>query len=481
MAETAAEIEGEDAKEERPKRPKRLDKDGFAIPDIPVPIDPALQSQSTDTSSHAEPESSSPATQADESSDAERPKRRGRPRGAKNRNAPEPTTAETVLEAEIERDILASMNSQAMRDANPEPSSSRAALEAPSSPVLDEVDEGTQPESTETETEPTESRTQPALQKRKEIRMDPEILDHEFDDDPEVANAVLTEEEIRIKEHIWVEENKQWLRNEHAKRIKKELQDAADIAAGITPGQNNKKKRRRGRRIGDVSYLKDQQTGDQGDQGDENEDPAARSRRSASLAMKGMLEQRGYSRRLNYDALSKMFPDDMAGLGEKNIGSRRSRRKETSTPSRQTSVAATPDATATTIEQPNAGTPPATNPANVPDSTTTIQAPTAQQPALPTPSATQAIQSPPAPPVIEGEEELVGSIDSESPLSAIGAGYHAPSLIGVAHGGGFGEEGDDGEDDEEDDGEDDDEEGDYDGVEDALHGRYTGGYESGEG
>jgi transcription factor IIIB 90 kDa subunit len=538
-AETAAEIEDEDEDEdeedeEPPRKRGRIDDDGFAIPDIP--IDPALRNPASQEPRSDEAiaavltsavnsaaleleqeqrgrvgESSATAHISDPQS--EKPKRIGRPKGSKNKHAPDATDAELALEAEIEHDILDTMSSEAMKRATPSvtpaPSArSTPALETSSTSTsdtsnqpsaaqsqlttnLDTSDQPPGPNSNATiiPQQAAVEQIQAAQSKPIEIRMDLEILDDEFDDDPEIANVILSEAEVLIKEHIWVEENKQWLRDEHAKRIKKHLQDAADIAAGLVPGQSSKKKRRRGRRLGDVSYLKDRETSTENGDVEGEEDEAGRARRAASIAMKGMLEQRGYSRRLNYDALSKMFPDDMASVREASIETRRTLRRKDGTASREGSVVESNGTAVSPTARSNASIPASASP---PSRAVSASSRPARQP--PTPSATQRqtqarrSTSPPAPSgptpsqpaavVVEGEEELIGPrADSESPLSSLlpTMAYNSP-LIGTAQNGGFGgDEDGDGDEDEED--EDEDESEVDDDVEEALHGTYRKRYD----
>ena len=151
-----------------------------------------------------------------------------------------------------------------------------------------------------------------------------------LDDDPEVSSCILTQEEIDIKERIWVTENADWLRKDHVKRIKAELQAAADREAGIDPdeagqgkGKGRGKKKKRGR-LGDVSYLdkgdKDKNGQPGGEDGEEG--GAARSAREAMLKM---MAHRGYSRRVNYDVFTSLFPE------EEEAARQRSSRSSTST------------------------------------------------------------------------------------------------------------------------------------------------------
>lgn len=511
--ESAAEIEnGDEESEEPPRKRGRVDKDGFAIPDIP--IDPALhntapqQSPSDDliaaaltsavnsAASEMEQEQSSGEAESSATAQAseqqpERPKRHGRPKGSKNKHAPDATNAEIALEAEIEHDIRDTMNSQAMQRATPSvtPGPSARSTPAPESlsnatgetssrlsasqSGLTTIDTSNQPPGPNSGAKiiPQQAaveQIQAAQSKRQEISMDPEILEDEFEDDPEVADVILSEQEVLIKEHIWVEENKQWLRDEHAKRIRKQLQDAADIAAGLVPGESNKKKRRRGRRLGDVSYLKDMEKGSESGEVDGDEDEATRARRAASIAMKGMLEQRGYSRRLNYDALSKMFPDDMVSVREGSMESRRTLQRNRRSVPGGDGISESNGTSASPPSQPAASVVASVSPPSRPVSSVSSGAHPAAH--LPTPSATQrqsqAVR--PAPEssqpaiALEGEEELVGVLsESDSPLSSLQPtmAYNSP-LIGLAQSGGFGGGEDEDVDDDDDDDEDDESEGD---------------------
>jgi transcription factor IIIB 90 kDa subunit len=550
--ETAAEIEGDDDEEaeEPPRKRGRVDKDGFAIPDIP--IDPALRNaQSAESpsdeaiasaltyavnsaASEMEQQQQQQATAEGTSTpqpsqqESDKPRRLGRPKGSKNKHAPPVTNAEMALEAEIEHDILDTMNSEAMQRATPSgtPASSARSTPAFEPPPTSSNDPSDRPSTSYREHGTTIDTSnqlpgpnlnaknisqqaevqqgQTAQSKVNKIRMDPEILDDEFDDDPEVANVILSEQEVLIKEHIWVEENKQWLRDEHAKRIKKQLQDAADIAAGLVPGQSHKKKRRRGRRLGDVSYLKEKENGSQSPDVDGEGDEAGRARRAASIAMKGMLEQRGYSRRLNYDALSKMFPDDMASVREGSMESRRiTQRRRQATESREGSLAGSNGGAGSPTSRSPASNTTLGSPPSRPISSASAAARTAAQ--LPTPSAIQSqrpAQDPtsttaPSEPrqeqttqVSEGEEELIGVIEepvieepvieeSDSPLSSLQetVAYNSPQL-GTGQNGGPEDtrevpEGEDHGDEEEDEEEEDPEDYEQDDeVEQAFQGQY---------
>ena len=98
------------------------------------------------------------------------------------------------------------------------------------------------------------------------VSLSPTLKAEEFDSDEDVSICKLTPEETRIKERVWVTMNADWLRKNHAKRIKKELSDAEMRARGLDPEEEERKKKaakgkrkdgtkKPGRR-GDVSYLK---------------------------------------------------------------------------------------------------------------------------------------------------------------------------------------------------------------------------------
>ena len=61
---------------------------------------------------------------------------------------------------------------------------------------------------------------------RWDVSSDPEISPSEFDDDPEVKFCRLSEEDIRIKEVIWVTDNEEWLRNQQRKQLKRAMIEA---------------------------------------------------------------------------------------------------------------------------------------------------------------------------------------------------------------------------------------------------------------
>ncbi|KAK1911312.1 hypothetical protein P3342_012612 [Pyrenophora teres f. teres] len=60
------------------------------------------------------------------------------------------------------------------------------------------------------------------------INLDPEIGEDEFETDPDVASCILSPDEVRRKEAIWITENEEWLRAQQEKMLKAELEKAED-------------------------------------------------------------------------------------------------------------------------------------------------------------------------------------------------------------------------------------------------------------
>ena len=284
----------------------------------------------------------------------DQPKRRqGRPKGAKNWQPPPASAAELALEAEIEGEVREVLESGVMQPFKVNPTSidspalpSRSTFEldrddpadssppgplissigpsgkatpSPSSPAATEPGVITHADVPTAEPTKAPAAAPPTAAASDETPPNPPIVEDTslsyLDDDPEVSSCILSQEEIDIKERIWVAENADWLRKDHVKRIKAELQAAADREAGIDPddagqarGKGKGRKRKRGR-LGDVSYLdkgdksRDSQAG--GEDGEEG--GTARSAREATIKM---MAHRGYSRRVNYDVFKSLFPED---------------------------------------------------------------------------------------------------------------------------------------------------------------------------
>lgn len=295
------EAEGGTNEEEQPqaKRP-RLDADGFVVPDLP--------------------------SRGANASSVEPPQRRkaGKPKGAKNWKPRPPTEAEQEEERELEEDIADQLQRNASLDPTGTVAEDGSVFEppAPGSGVLDIYPAPRRDASMGPSVDST-------VGNLGITSMDEDLGIHEFADDPDVANCVLSEQEKRIKETIWVTENADWLRTEHAKKIKRELKDREMREKGIDPEKERMKKIRRkdgmqrAGRAGDVSYLEEarnkrrEQDGADADGADKvdganDEEDERQQGREVSIGARGsvqvMMQQRGtFSRRVDYNKLSQAY------------------------------------------------------------------------------------------------------------------------------------------------------------------------------
>ncbi|KAJ4418015.1 transcription factor TFIIIB subunit brf1 [Gnomoniopsis sp. IMI 355080] len=115
----------------------------------------------------------------------------------------------------------------------------------------------------------------------------PDVHEDEFADDPEVMNCLLTESERLIKEKLWLNENKQWLREQQEKEYK----------ARTAPPKKNRRKNPRKPRLGEGQTS-----------------PAS----SAAEATVKLTKRVGLSRKFNYDAAAiaaKLFSSGRRGPG----------------------------------------------------------------------------------------------------------------------------------------------------------------------
>ncbi|KAF4967645.1 hypothetical protein FSARC_4840 [Fusarium sarcochroum] len=124
-----------------------------------------------------------------------------------------------------------------------------------------------------------------ALQQRpqKEVSMSADVTEDEFADDPEVKNCLLSPEEAQIKEMIWVNQNKEWLRKHQEKVFRKKVE-------AERPKQTRKRRKRARMGEGQTS-------------------PAS----SAAEAAVNVAKDRAWSKRINYDAIRNIF--DMPDVG----------------------------------------------------------------------------------------------------------------------------------------------------------------------
>lgn len=320
LPETAAEIEGDGRKtedtddSERPAKVLRQDKEGFKIPEIPrrePAIDPSLTS------------ATSPSQGGAQNSQLI-----GRPPGARNWQAPPTSAAELVIENEIEQDVMAALRDNPDLDPTGEHSAGQqmqasAAVSMAAQPTDAEALLDLNPLAAATGKDKTPG---PAVDTNQgnlgHVSLSPTLRPDEFDSDEDVSSCLLSEEETRIKERVWVSMNADWLRQEHAKRIKQELKEADMRARGLDPAKEALKqsiakgKRKDGTkkpgRRGDVSYLNERGKAAAGEEGGAPGDEAELSRadreRSAAESVREMFKTRGvYSRRINYDVLDSIY------------------------------------------------------------------------------------------------------------------------------------------------------------------------------
>ena len=244
----------------------RRDADGFAIPEIPV--DPSFRN----FQDNGEPSSSTADTMSSPSagiSDSDKPPAKKKPKSRKKPLKPPPMklTAEELLdEIELEDEI-----EEVLSDPN--------ALSTMEETVFEEFQARAKALA-----DSLRGKSNPAPPVNA-ISNDQNIDEEEFEDDPEVANCLLSEAERKIKERIWVTYNEDWLRSQQAKALKKAL----DEANGTT--KKLKRKRPKGR-MGDGSVLEG---------GTPVQSPADANQR--------MLQKRskGFSKHINYEKLNEIY------------------------------------------------------------------------------------------------------------------------------------------------------------------------------
>lgn len=305
--EVLVETDNADENQQQAKRP-RLDADGFAVPELPTR---STQAQSTEEPPRRKP---------------------GRPGGAKNWRPPPPTEAELQEENDLTEDIRDQLQRNASLDPTGTISQNVMPIEqpAPGSGVVDIYPAPKTSEAVGPAANSVIGNTMTA------VSMDENLNDDEFEDDPDVANCVLNEMERVVKETIWVTENADWLRTEHAKKIKRELKDRELREKGIDPEKERMKKIRRkdgmqrAGRAGDISYLEEARNNkrnqeatmatatdaegrtaetNQQEAADEDEDEERRRvSHEARNSVQVMMQQRGtFSRRVDYNKLSQAY------------------------------------------------------------------------------------------------------------------------------------------------------------------------------
>ncbi|KAF4218125.1 hypothetical protein CNMCM8980_000219 [Aspergillus fumigatiaffinis] len=306
-SDTAAEIEG-DMRDATPAEPRRLDADGFAIPSLP--IDPALTT--ADSGRRRASVTCVLNELVSEVGEEAAIAKSARPAAPKRPKLPPPTPDQIASEEALENEMTA--------------------LLSKGSNMIESVASGQEQEN--------------------KVSDRAEIDASEFEDDPEVANCLLSPAEVEIKERIWVHENKDYLRTQQAKALKRALAEADS-----QPGMRKPRKRRRGR-LGDVTYL----------EGD-GEDADGRSTRASTPAeaTRRMLERRGFSKKINYRLLESLFGDEGAeeAAKAKAESMSRSRSRSQSVASRR-SASVEPRAISLATAKPAASPAPPPRPAQLP-------------------------------------------------------------------------------------------------------------------
>lgn len=316
--ETAAEIEYDSAVESEAGsvQPRRVDADGFTIPNLP--IDPALSENPGRRGSIARA-----VNEVIEEAKQEGLETKGDDKESKKQQYPTPTAEQIASEEALEEEMRTML------------AKGSTMVENATMPPPTQVSDST------------------------------EITENEFEDDPEVAYCLLSPAEVDLKERVWVSANKEYLRTQQAKALKRALAEATGGSSSSKP-----RKRRKGR-MGDVGYLEDGQDGD------------GRSSRASTPAeaTRRMLERRGYSKKINYNLLDTLYggdnvPDDQKAKMESFSRSQsrsRSRsvvsRRSTSIPPEAASFRRAGQATAATAAKPGrsqAAAPPPTPPPTAP-------------------------------------------------------------------------------------------------------------------
>ena len=270
--------------------------DSQNMPPPPLPIDPNLvdasPQQPSETGSMPPRAATKPATElppADPSSALLLPAHQSsgakaapeppakRRRGGRRKDPETPPDTQPTNESGLDADLTAALTDPTNID---HASALHAALESASSPPS-----------------PPPTQERPLTRSRQPIPDTEEIFDSEFADDPEVSNCLLTPEEVAIKTRIWTHENREYIRAQTAKLLKQKLAEENGTARVII------RRKRKRKRMGDMSqYL-----GENGEEGT----PIAR---TPAEAVEMMIKARGYSNKINYNALEETYtPSSSSG------------------------------------------------------------------------------------------------------------------------------------------------------------------------
>jgi len=144
-----------------------------------------------------------------------------------------------------------------------------------------------------------------------------DISDSEFGVDTDLQECLLAPTEVDIKTRIWTHENRDWIKAEHAKELKRRIAEVN----GTLP--NVKRRKRRRTRMGDMaSYRRENQEGvDDDDNGELDDEEDNMPAGSPAEAVAKMLKKRAYSKKINYEFLQEIYQP--SSQGSSASGSRR--------------------------------------------------------------------------------------------------------------------------------------------------------------
>ncbi|KAK7959615.1 transcription factor IIIB [Apiospora aurea] len=141
-------------------------------------------------------------------------------------------------------------------------------------------------------------------QQERQLSMNEEIDPTEFADDPEVENCLLNSDEIAMKEKIWMNANKDWLRKQQEKQYRKAMEELGP--------QKKRRNRVRKPRIGEGQLT-----------------PASTPGEAAMAAMK----KHTLSSRINLDAINNLFSQRKGSRGPGSVAdSSRESREDSEVP-----------------------------------------------------------------------------------------------------------------------------------------------------
>lgn len=256
----------------------RYDADGFAIPALPTPD----------------------ATQRDQQPDgdpdtAPTPRKRGRPR----KRPIEPVQI-SPEELDIERELTENIN-EVLYDEDVQYYSTEAAAEAEAEKAARALEAVQSVVDTERELQIANEQQRRedqginwvSTQHPDSDTVGEKELELEFADDPEVMHCLLSPEESRLKEQIWVTHNEDWLRGQHEKELLKRIAEATNADKEKIKGRGGKGRKKRSK-IGDRSVLETAET--------PIETPA-----DAASAMLKKRAPAAFSKYIDYESLARVY------------------------------------------------------------------------------------------------------------------------------------------------------------------------------